>query len=321
MNNPEVSVILPVYNGQRYLCESLDSVLLQDYKNFEFLICDDGSSDNSQKIINSKQDSRIRFFKNNSNQGLFETLNKLILESKSRYLRLWSQDDIMKPNCLHEEVLFFKKYSEIAFSYCARDVINGKGEIVKKAPLDRTPELISPQLAAQIMFYHGSITGNISTVMIKKQIVEELGFFRQDMRVAGDFEMWVRIAKKYPIGFIRKPLIKLRVHKEQFSRRKGSDVHFDKENPEIFSELKKRLPQSIRSYAKKYVHWYGDIYNFHCFMKSLLFFNFKKAKVVYKKINNPIKIFFIWLLTVNGHFFKKKPKLYLGSKTANRGDK
>src|SRR4051812_48637452 len=98
--NPLMSVILPVYNGMAYLQHSIESVLAQDMRNFEFLILDDTSSDGSWDYIQSLVDPRIRIFRNTVNKGLFYNLNFLIGESKASLIKLWAQDDIMYPFCL-----------------------------------------------------------------------------------------------------------------------------------------------------------------------------------------------------------------------------
>ena len=95
-----ISVVLPVYNGGSYLVSSGESVLQQNYTDFEFLILDDFSTDNSWQYLNSLSDKRITLFKNEKNNGLFCNLNFLIKKSKSNLIKIWAQDDIMYTNCL-----------------------------------------------------------------------------------------------------------------------------------------------------------------------------------------------------------------------------
>lgn len=237
MNEPPISIIFPVYNGSRYLRLSLESLLSQTFRDFELIIWNDGSSDNSEAIIRSFQDERIRYFKNLQNRGLFPTLNSAIREARGRWIRLWSQDDIMKPHCLEVEFAFNELNGEIGMSYCARDIIDGDGNITLPAPFDSTPDIVSPMLASQIMFYHGSIAGNIANVTLRRSILDDLGFFREDLVVSGDLEMWVRIAKHAPIGFIRLSLMCLRSHDGQFSRRRGIAITFLQEDYPLFDEL------------------------------------------------------------------------------------
>src|SRR4051812_47939904 len=97
---PQISVILPVYNGGAYLVQSVQSVLSQEMTDFELLIVDDCSSDGSLGYLQSIDDKRVRLYNNETNKGLFYNLNFLINKSHSPLIKLWSQDDIMYPNCL-----------------------------------------------------------------------------------------------------------------------------------------------------------------------------------------------------------------------------
>src|SRR6185295_15995932 len=117
--SPFISVVLPVHNGEKYLQESIESVLAQDYENFELIIWDDLATDRSSEIIDSYQDSRIRRFANQTNLGLFKTLNRAIAEARGDWIRLWSQDDQMKPNCLAAESEFIRRQPTVAMIYCA----------------------------------------------------------------------------------------------------------------------------------------------------------------------------------------------------------
>src|SRR5712692_9186578 len=164
----KLSVVLPVYNGEDYLRQSIDSVLAQTYGQFELIIWNDGSSDATAQIVKSYSDRRISFHSNQANQGLFKTLNLAIKEARGQWIRLWSQDDVMKAHCLEKELAFLDRHPEVAMSYCAYDVVNQQGRVIRPAPEDATAEVIVSELAAQIMFYHGSITGNIANVMLKR---------------------------------------------------------------------------------------------------------------------------------------------------------
>jgi len=317
---PIISVILPVFNGEKYLRKSIKSVLSQSYTDYEFIIWNDGSADKSQDIIDSCYGSKIRVFNNITNQGLFKTINLAIKQARGEYIRLWSQDDIMKSYCLETEMEFYRSHPEIGMCYCARDVIDYSGKVVIEAIEDRTPEVVSPELATQIMFYFGSITGNISNVMIKKLVLDEIGLFREDMRVSGDFEMWVRLSERYPIGFIREPLIYLRSHSSQFSRQKGVSIVFMEEDKKVIHSLMNRLPPEIVAYAKIYNRWHRHVQYVHYMMHCFLTGDFKTATKTYREIcqmDNPFLLIGLWMLTANGRLFKKKPK-YAPSKLASQ---
>jgi glycosyltransferase involved in cell wall biosynthesis len=316
MDNPHVSVLLPVRNGERYLTESIDSVLAQRFTDFELLVCDDGSTDGTAAIIEAQKDERIRVFRNRTHRGLFTTINNLIRESRGSYVRLWSCDDSMVPYCLEEEARFCRDHPEVGFCYCARDIIDEEGRTIVPWPEDRTPDIVSPRLAAQILFYHGSMPGNIASVTIRKSVlVDDVGFFREDMKQSGDFEMWVRLSKTYPIGFIGRPLIRLRKHSGQFSLERGAGLAGIRENRGIFNELMTRLPPDVVPHAKKYHRWCHHTQYVHYMFRSLLAGDFRTARDVCReigRIDNLFAVILIWLVTVNNRLYRVQPVYHGG---------
>jgi glycosyltransferase involved in cell wall biosynthesis len=313
---PFISVILPVYNGERFLRQSIDSVLSQEGVSFELIIWDDQATDGSSRIIDSYQDARLRLFTNSANLGLFKTLNRAINEARGEWIRLWSQDDVMKANCLRRESKFINEHPAVGMVYCAVDTIDENGKVTLPAPNDPTPEIIPPELAAQIMFFHGSIAGNIANVLLRRDVLAEVGLFREDMKISADFEMWVRLSGSYPIGHISEPLVDLRNHAGQFSRAQGSYVMSMGEDQSIYGALIARLPPEIVDYSRKYHRWHrGPMYWHHavrCFMCQDL----KNASRSYQTVRdlgiNPLLLAGFWLLTANQRLYRIKPK-YAGA--------
>lgn len=248
-----ITVLLPVYNGRKYLGEAVESVLAQEHADFELLACDDASSDDSGVVLESYRDPRLRVFRNASNKGLFANLNELASRAQAPLLRLWAQDDRMKPNCLRSELAFWSKHPELGLSYCAYDTINDRGEVVREPDFDATPEVIAPWLAAQIAFYWGCLAGNISTVTIRRSVLERVGPFNTALRASGDFDMWTRISGEHPIGFIRDALVQIRAHDEQLSRSANLSVTFIREDRAVRRELARRIPPELRRHA-----WWFD---------------------------------------------------------------
>jgi glycosyltransferase involved in cell wall biosynthesis len=313
-NQPRVSIVLPVYNGVPYLRESISSVLAQTMPNWELIIWDDGSKDQSGVVISEfATDPRIRVFSHSCNQGLFETLNAAISVARGPLIRLWSQDDVMKPECLEAEMAFNDKHPCIAMSYCQYDVIDDQGTLVIPAKEDRTPELVEPLAANQIMFHHGSLTGNIANVTLRRSTLEELGLFRTDMRVAGDFEMWVRIARRHTIGFLRRSLLYLRSHTAQFSRRPGINPTFICETRPLYQELMQRLPPQAREYAKRYYRRHHLRLYAHDMVRTLALGKIRLARQVFleiAKVSSPWRILAILIVTMDGHLFRPVPRYF-----------
>lgn len=310
-SGPRVSVVLPVYNGERYLRAAIESVLKQSFEDFEFIIYDDASTDSSREIIETYKDPRIRYFENSTNCGLFKTLNLAIKQSTSPLIKLWSQDDEMKPSCLEGQVSFLERHEDMSMAYCAYDLFDSEGKVFLPAPLDETPETIPPRLAAQLMFYYGSIPGNIANVMIRKSALEDRGLFREDMIVSGDFEMWVRLSEVHPIGRQHDSLIFLRSHAGQFSRRRGLFVQFMKEDREIVETLVRRLPSELHDHARRYNLRNRQVQYFNYLCRCLVEGNWKTARLTYGEIAKssflPMVALF-WLVSLNQRLFRVQPR-------------
>lgn len=266
----EIVVILPVYNGGDYLRLAVESVLNQSYTSFEFYIVDDCSTDGSWKYLSGLTDSRIKLFRNEINRGLFYNLNFLIRSTDSPIIKLWSQDDIMYPACLERVVAFHRKYPQVGFSYTGRDYIDENGELIKKNFEDSTPELVLPEMHANIAFHTGSIAGNIANVAISRRILNEVGLFREDMKICGDFDMWVRLAEHHPVGFIREPLIQLRDHKKQFSRQEVYYIYHLKEDLQVYRYLLGYVSGDMQVKGRKLLRKYKLGFYYTLMIKSFL---------------------------------------------------
>jgi glycosyltransferase involved in cell wall biosynthesis len=308
--NPLISVILSVYNGERYLRESMDSMLAQTYNNFELHIWDDGSKDGTEAILDSYRDPRIRRFKNSPNIGLYPTLNRALHEVRGERIRLWAYDDRMKPHCLEREVAFWAAHPEIGMSYCDRDRIDLDGKLMDPK-MDYTPEIVEPWLAAQIFLYEGCIPFNISTVTLRTNIMRRLGGFG-DMRQAADYDTWERITREYPMGHICESLMELRRHAQQFSKWKGEYLYSIPENREVRERFLERFPPDLQAHARSYNDAVISIKYVHMMMKALLQRNFEAARFFYNEARRDgrlLHLFARWLASGNGRWFRP-PAIY-----------
>ncbi|NOT58260.1 MAG: glycosyltransferase [Deltaproteobacteria bacterium] len=315
---PRFSILLPVFNGERYVRESIDSVLAQTHTDFELLIWDDGSTDTSRAILATYRDSRIRQFTNAHNIGLFRTLNAAIGKARGELVRLWAQDDRMKPDCLAVEHEFWEQHPQIDMSYCQRDIIDADSTLVRSAPYDGTPEILTPDLVAQISFYHGSMPSNISTVVLRRSVFLRIGLFREDLWVAADFEFWVRLSEQRLTGFIRRALLDLRAHQGQFSRQREVGVIFIRETRPIFTQLLARFPEELRPYARQYARWHQHVLHLHHGLRALFSGQLAIAYDTFRetrKDDNLAVLLCLWLLTGNGRWFKKPPRFHLPTPT------
>lgn len=316
--SPLFSVLLPVYNGEKYLRLSIDSVLSQTFQDFELIIWNDCSTDSSASIIAEYKDSRIRCFQNNPNRGLFPTLNQAIKEARGQWIRLWAQDDIMKPSCLEVEADFVRQHAEVGMYTCTGDIIDESGEVIsynRDTPYDPTPAVISPALAAVIMIYHGPLGGNICFFGMKKAVFEEIGYFREDMVCSGDFEMLARLSREHHVGFIREPIVYLRRHKGQASQQRDTHVASWHEEKAVYDELFARVPDEYKTHVRRFYFFTNAPMRMHYLIARLISRDFSNARAAYQTIRRHYSLskdFLAWLLTGDRRLYRIKPKYRKG---------
>lgn len=275
---PLISVILTVYNGGEYLKKSVESVLKQDMPEFEFLVLDDCSTDDTYKWLQGVKDDRVKLFRNETNKGLFPNLNFLIEQSNSPLIKLWSHDDIMFPFCLSAIVDFHQQHPNIGFSYSAREMIDENGKSKENNVVDNTPEIISTELHARIAYYTGSIAGNIANVCIRKTALDKVGLFKEHMKISADFDMWVRLAAFYETGFIREKLIKLRDHSGQLSRDEKYYLLHVREDLEVYTYLNSYVSDDLKQEGRAIMRDHKLVYYYTLMLKSLMHGNFETTK-------------------------------------------
>lgn len=243
-----ISVLLPVYNGLPYLKDSVEGILQQDFLDYDIHILDDCSTDGSWDYLNTIKSDRIILSRNSRNMGLFFNLNKLVKQSSSSLIKLWSQDDIMQSNTLGSIARFHDIYPSIGFSYTGVKYIDEHNVIIDQGKEDDTPEIIDSEMHARIAFRWGSVAGNIANVTISRFVFDKVGLFNEKMRIAGDTEMWFRIAEHFPIGFMKGKLIYLRRHKGQLSSQEKYYLDHLYEELSAYDYLKGYLsPELIQS--------------------------------------------------------------------------
>lgn len=284
-NSIAISVVLPVYNGGEYLKQSVESVLMQDLQNFEFLILDDCSTDGSYEYLQGLKDDRIQLFRNEHNKGLFYNLNFLIKHARSPLIKLWAQDDIMYPDCLSGFVSFHKSHPQIGFSYSGRTIIDENGDFKENDRVDTTPEIISTELHARIAYYTGSIAGNIANVCIDKNALERVGPFNESMKISADFDMWVRLAEHYETGFIKKNLIKLRDHSGQLSRNENYYINHIREDIQVYRYLDNYVNNSLKEEGGDIIKKQKLIFYYTLMVKNIAKGKLSLAYEFYKELS------------------------------------
>lgn len=215
MQSSLVTVFIPVYNAEKYIKESLESIINQTYKNLEILIIDDGSTDDSLKIISSYNDSRIRILKNVENKGLPYTRNKGLREAKGKYMAIMDADDISELNRIEEQVKLMELDSDtiVVTSYCK--VFGGKIPRISKPPKNNEEIKISLLFSCRIC--------NPATMINLDKIRKENIIYNDKCKVAQDYEFWTQISQFGKFDVVNKVLLNYRYGHDNISKKsKGS---------------------------------------------------------------------------------------------------
>ena len=203
MNTPSISVIMPVYNAEKYLKKAIDSILNQTYKDFEFIIIDGGSGDNSQKIIENYTDKRIKaIFK--ADLGLIDTLNLGISLCAGDWIARMDADDISYPNRLEEQIKYIN--NEVAVIGSQADIIDKYDKVFLTTHFEvEHDKIVSKLLKNNSTIIHPS-------VIINKAKLIGVGGYDLKIFAAEDYDLWLRISKVGKIINVNKPLLALRKH-------------------------------------------------------------------------------------------------------------
>lgn len=210
IEQPLLSVLMPVFNSERFVAEAIESILNQTFKDFEFLILDDASTDKSFEIIKDfeKKDPRIKVYQNEKNLGVVASRNKLIELSKSKYIAWLDSDDIALENRLEKQVNFLEEHPEIGMVGAWLIKSDKSGKKLMIWPMETNPDKLQVEL-----FFHSPFS---TVVMIRKSALPEK-LYDSRFPVAEDYDLYCRIAEKNSVANLGIPLLKYRENSASLS--------------------------------------------------------------------------------------------------------
>ena len=215
-----VTIAIPTFNRSRYIDKAIESVLEQTYQDFELLVIDNASTDNTEDVVHSFVDKRIRYVKNEKNIGIIGNWNKCVQLSSGKYLTILGDDDILSNRFLKESMAVNNSHPTVGFTFAHCNKIDETGNFIKRWGYDFTPAGLIEGL--DYLFYtldYEACLTNSSTVLLKKEVFNSLEGFRIEFaRNVFDFNMWIRIASLYDIFFINEVLCDYRIHDNQVSQ-------------------------------------------------------------------------------------------------------
>jgi glycosyltransferase involved in cell wall biosynthesis len=203
---PMISVIMPVFNGERFLREAIDSILAQTFSDFEFIIIDDGSKDRSLAIIQdyAAKDSRIQIVVNDVNIGIAKSLNKGIDIAQGKYIARMDADDISLPERFQKQVEFMEIHPEIGALGGNTQVIDTDGNFKKFINLPSSNPLILWLMCFENPMCHPS-------TLIRYELLHQVGGYR-DFRASEDYDLWQRMSEITRLANLDQTIVLYRLH-------------------------------------------------------------------------------------------------------------
>lgn len=240
-----ISIILPTYNGGRYIKQSINSCLRQTYTNLELIIVDDGSSNEIEDIIKSYSDRRIKYFKHKKNLGLAQALNTGFANSIGEYLTWVSDDNFYIPEAIVTMVEALKEKQKIDFVYANFYVVDERGEIIRRVKVPSSKILNRYNCIGPCFLY-------------RRIVYDRLGEFDPRFYFAEDYEYWLRVKNQFRLQRLNKFLCYYRLHKNSLSSQHKT-VEIEEQAEKASSKYV--FSPSIRYYHKGKLLFYKKDYN------------------------------------------------------------
>ena len=246
---PLVSVIVPVFNGERYLRESLDSILAQTYRSIEVLVMDDASTDGTPDIIVSYGD-RVTCFRQRENRGIYGNTNEGIERARGKYIAIYHADDLYDPTIVEQEVAYLENNHDTGAVFCQDIFIDPQGEEVGRLELPTEVRggrpLEYPVVLNALLRYKNSFI-RCSSSMVRAAVYAEVGLYRGEVfGIASDLEMWVRIARRHPVAVLPEFLMRYRYGHDNASK---EYAHLRTEQERFFKVMDHYLDEDGRRHA------------------------------------------------------------------------
>ncbi len=216
--NPLVSFVVPCYKLAHLLPECVNSILKQTYDNFEILIMDNCSPDNTPEVAASFNDPRVKHFRNETNLGHVRNFNMGITMAQGKYVWLISPDDWLRsPEALGRYVDMMERNPEVGYVFCRAVEVQGSKEVGIAGWTDCGEE---DQVWEGPSFLMKLIQGDcvvLSAAMVRKECYEKFGMFSLEMPHANDWYIWCVLALHYQVGYLAEPLVFVRMHEESLT--------------------------------------------------------------------------------------------------------
>jgi len=221
---PNISVIIHTYNNEKLIAETIESVLRQTYKDYEIIVVDDGSTDNTRTVLQPYMDRMRYHYKENG--GIPSAKNAGIRLSEAGFIAFLDHDDLWVPDKLKIQIDYFNKNPQVGLVY-SKYITFSNGKELRTNPKKGYSGWVFSKLISRSFI-------QTSTVMVKRECLDAVGPFDESFTLSDEYDLFLRIAKRYQCGFVDKELTRYRIHDRNASK---DDLRFDMENLKVFKKI------------------------------------------------------------------------------------
>jgi glycosyltransferase involved in cell wall biosynthesis len=307
---PLVSIVCPLYKPEEFfLRDLLISIAKQTYSGVEVVFSDDTEDDTAKKIIEKYADGiNYIYVKNISGiKGIFGNLNNAIAHSCGELVQIFCQDDVMYPDFIVQQVDALSKYPEAGLVFSQFDVINEQGLIYPLASKYNVrkhwPSFIHQQQAINYLLVYGCMPGNLSPVMVRKNLYVKVRPFDQSFPYMGDFEYWIRASNYCGFAYQVKPNLAVRDHKKQASKTLSLEVYILDKNRIYKALYEKNTLKKSNFFLKCFINQEAGVLQLYLTIRALFTKGVLKKQSLHLLNRSPFNLIisFIFLfLTING---------------------
>jgi len=216
---PLVSVLMSVYNSERYLADAIESILTQTYREFEFVIIDDGSGDRTPQILDTyaARDSRIRLI-SRENRGIPKTRNELVALAQGELIAVMDSDDIAHPDRLTAQVTFLQQHPAVVWVGGAFELMDDQGRRLTCIHLPNSDQEIQHLLVSgHTSFLHPA-------AMIRRSAILQVGGYDETLSTAHDLDLWLKLSEIGQLANLQQPVVSYRIHPDSICDRNQDKV-------------------------------------------------------------------------------------------------
>jgi glycosyltransferase involved in cell wall biosynthesis len=249
--DPKVSVIVPTKNRAYYLSQAVRSILSQTFREYEILVIDGASVDNTRKVINEIIDPRINYVRQEEDRGVSAARNLGIVRSRGRFIAFLDDDDLWLPRMLEKQLELINRKASIGAVCTSEFILRDDGKLLG---------LWHPSVRGDVFprILERNYLGNCSGMMVRKICFDRTGLFDENLTADEDWDMWIRLAKYYELDYTKEPMYIYRVHEKRITNDLRANLQAHRL---LFEKLSAELKKSGNESAMAYWHYgFGKLY-------------------------------------------------------------